>query len=158
MVSVGFRGSSTSLICGIYISKAIALNLQGRVSALKKFKKKKKNFFFSTTWHVGSNMCPLPWKHRVLITGLPGVPRVPFCSVLGLWFLRSVCSCDWIMTRWSRQRIRRIKLSLKCHDFFVPTKQKMILIANRHQVLTICWELFLSFLPVLSPQQMACFN
>ena len=35
MVSVGFRGSSTSLICGIYISKAIALNLQGRVSALK---------------------------------------------------------------------------------------------------------------------------
>ena len=66
MVSVGFRGSSTSLICGIYISKAIALNLQGRVSALKKFKKKKKKFFFFHHMACGIEHVPPALKAQSL--------------------------------------------------------------------------------------------
>ena len=77
MVSMGFRGSSTSLICGIYISKAIALNLQGRVSALKKLKKKK-IFFFLRHMACGIEHVPPALKAQSLNHWTAGRPKGAF--------------------------------------------------------------------------------
>ena len=75
------------------------------------------------------------------------VPRVPFCFVWVRWFLRSVRLLVWLnndMVDTSEDQENKTGTEMSW-SIFVPTKQEMILIAHRHQVMTICWELFLSF-------------
>ena len=75
------------------------------------------------------------------------VPRVPFCFVCVWWCLKSVRLLVWLnndMVDTSEDQENKTGTEMSWF-IFVPTKQKIILIANRHQVLTICWELFLSF-------------